>query len=53
MVEREKLVKDVEYVAIKRGVPDSEVRIIAAQLKTTDDIIEIINDTTRYTGNRI
>jgi len=45
------LVKDIEYVAVKRGVSDSEVRIIAAQLKTTDDIIETINDRNRYKGS--
>ena len=49
--ERERLIKDIEYVAVKRGVSDSEVRIIAAQLKTTDDIIETINDRNRYKGS--
>ena len=37
--ERERLVKDVSYSATKRGISDVDVRIIAAQIKTTDDIM--------------
>ena len=46
--ERERLVKDVSYAATKRGISDVDVRIIAAQIKTTDDIIGTIHDKDKY-----
>ena len=46
--ERERLVKDVSYLATKRSVADMDVRIVAAQIKTVDDIIQTINDKDRY-----
>jgi hypothetical protein len=46
--ERERLVKDVSYLAVKRTVADGDVRIVAAQIKTLDEIIQTIHDKDRY-----
>ena len=53
--ERERLVKDVSYLATKRSVPDGDVRIVATQIKVLDETIHIIHDKDRYKdsgGNR-
>ena len=49
--ERERLVRDVGYLATKRTVADVDVRMVATQIKTVDDIIQIINDKDRYKDN--
>jgi len=46
--ERERLVKDVSYLATKRSVADGDVRIVASQIRTLDEIIQIIHDKDRY-----
>ena len=46
--ERERLVKDVSYLAVKRSVADGDVRIAASQIKTLDEIIQTIHDKDRY-----